>query len=165
MYIITECPRSKGATTTFLCVHPVVENDTGGENTLILVEQILALYLVTLSGSKHLSREGEKGIKSRREPFVLMPDHVRDDAEIGTSPGQFEESALGEWCIALASILCIGGWYARTHPTTGNDQVIQRLARLLGFLTFGLTDAASPDMESEETSRKAEREQDAPARS
>jgi hypothetical protein len=69
------------------------------------------------------------------------------------------------WCIALASILCIGGWYAHTHPTTGNDQVIQRLARLLGFLTFGLTDAASPDMESEETSRKAEREQDAPARS
>ncbi len=60
--------------------------------------RVLALSLVALCDHEHLSREGEKRIESRREPFVLMPDHVRDDGEIGTSPGQLEKSALGEFC-------------------------------------------------------------------
>jgi hypothetical protein len=49
------------------------------------------------------------------------------------------------WCIALAGTACFGGWYAYTHPTTGNDQVMLRLARLLRFLTFGLTDSPFPE--------------------
>ena len=60
------------------------------------------------------------------------------------------------WCIALAGTACFGGWYAHTHPTTGNDQVMLRLARLLRFLTFGLTDY--PFLESgldEDTSQEA----------
>ncbi len=65
------------------------------------------------------------------------------------------------WCIAVASTLLFGGWYAHTHPTTGNDRVIQRLVRLLWFLTFGLTDPPVPDLESEDTSREAERERSA----
>ena len=48
------------------------------------------------------------------------------------------------WCIALASTVCFGGWYAHTHPATGNDRVMRRLARLLRFLTFGLTEAPFP---------------------
>jgi hypothetical protein len=35
------------------------------------------------------------------------------------------------WCMALASTAFFGGWYAQTHPTTGNDRVMRRLARLL----------------------------------
>jgi len=62
------------------------------------------------------------------------------------------------WCLALAGTLLFGGWYAYTHPTTGNDRMIRRLARLLWFLTFGLTDDPPPDLESEETSREGERE-------
>jgi hypothetical protein len=68
------------------------------------------------------------------------------------------------WCIALASTVFFGGWYAHTHPLTGNDQVMRRLARLLRFLTFGLTDAPFPDPEGEDTSREAEKEPDGPAR-
>lgn len=59
------------------------------------------------------------------------------------------------WCVALASTLLFGGWYAHTYPTTGNDLVIRRLARLLWFLTFGLTDTPSSDTQSEGTSREA----------
>ena len=69
------------------------------------------------------------------------------------------------WCIALASTACFVGWYTHTHPTTGNDLVMRRLARLLRFLTFGLTDSPFPNLESEDTSREAQRERDAPARS
>jgi hypothetical protein len=69
------------------------------------------------------------------------------------------------WCIALASTLCFGGWYAATHPTTGNDRVMRRLARLLRYLTFGLTDYPLPDLESEERSSEAQRQPDTPARS
>lgn len=54
------------------------------------------------------------------------------------------------WCVALASVLFFGGWYAHTHPTTGNDLMIRRLVRLLWFLTFGLTDAPSSDQKSED---------------
>jgi hypothetical protein len=68
------------------------------------------------------------------------------------------------WCMALASTAFFGGWYAQTHPTTGNDRVMRRLARLLWFLTFGLTDAPSADLVGEDTSREAEKEQDVPAR-
>ena len=68
------------------------------------------------------------------------------------------------WCMALAGIAFFGGWYAHTHPLTGNDRVMRRLARLLRFLTFGLTDAPFPEMEGENTSRVAEKEQDGPAR-
>jgi hypothetical protein len=64
------------------------------------------------------------------------------------------------WCIALASTAFFGGWYASTHPATGNDQVMRRLARLLRFLTFGLTDAPFPDPDGEDTSREAEKRQD-----
>jgi hypothetical protein len=67
------------------------------------------------------------------------------------------------WCIAIASTLFFGGWYAHTHPTTGNDRVIRGLARLLWFLTFGLTDYPSSDLESEDASRESERERDVPA--
>jgi len=49
------------------------------------------------------------------------------------------------WCIALASTACFAGWYAHTHPTTGNDWVMLQLARLLRFLTFGLTDSPFPE--------------------
>lgn len=56
------------------------------------------------------------------------------------------------WCMALASTLCFGGWYAQTHPTTGNDWVMRRLARLLQFLTFGLTEAPFPEPSGEDTS-------------
>jgi hypothetical protein len=65
------------------------------------------------------------------------------------------------WCLALAGTLLFGGWYAYTHPTTGNDWVMQRLVRLLWFLTFGLTDDPSPDLESEDTSRGGEKERSA----
>jgi hypothetical protein len=69
------------------------------------------------------------------------------------------------WCVALASILFFGGWYAHTHPTTGNDRVMRRLARFLRVLTLGLTDAPFPDQEDENAHLLAEKEQDdAPAR-
>lgn len=58
------------------------------------------------------------------------------------------------WCVALVSMVCFGGWYAQTHPTTGNDHVIRRLVRLLWFLTFGLTDAPSSDQKSEDVCLK-----------
>jgi hypothetical protein len=64
------------------------------------------------------------------------------------------------WCMALASILCFGGWYARMHPTTGNDRVIRRLTRLLWFLTFGLTDRPSDPVESLGNSQEGEHSQD-----
>jgi len=64
------------------------------------------------------------------------------------------------WCLALASTAFFGGWYAHTHPTTGNDQVMRRLVRLLQFLTFGLTDAPFSALEDKDTSREA----DVPAR-
>jgi len=69
------------------------------------------------------------------------------------------------WCVALASVLFFGGWYAHTHPLTGNDQMIRRLTRLLRFLTFGLTDAPSPDLKSEGTSREVQGGPDAPVHS
>jgi hypothetical protein len=68
------------------------------------------------------------------------------------------------WCIALASTAGFVGWYAHTHPANGKDQVMERLARLLRVLTFGLTDSPFPDLEGEDTSREAERERDVPAR-
>jgi hypothetical protein len=44
------------------------------------------------------------------------------------------------WLLALIGIVCVGGWYAHTHPTAGrNDPVFQQLARVLRLLTFGLT--------------------------
>lgn len=49
------------------------------------------------------------------------------------------------WCLALASTICFVGWYAHTHPTTENARVMLRLARLLRFLTFGLTDCPFPE--------------------
>lgn len=54
------------------------------------------------------------------------------------------------WCLALASTVFFGGWYAYTHPTTGNDHMIRQITRLLRFLTFGLTDAPSSDHKSED---------------
>jgi hypothetical protein len=66
------------------------------------------------------------------------------------------------WCVALASVLFFGGWYAHTHPRTGNDQMIRLLTRLLWFLTFGLTDAPFPDLKSEGTSREVQGGPDAP---
>jgi hypothetical protein len=68
------------------------------------------------------------------------------------------------WCIALAITAFFGGWYAHTHPTTGNDRVMRRLARLLRCLTFGLTDAPFPDLDGENSSREAEKEQAVPVR-
>ena len=68
------------------------------------------------------------------------------------------------WCGALASTVCLGGWYAHTHPTTRNDQVMRRLARLLRFLTFGLTEAHFPESSCEDTSPEAERQPDMSAR-
>src|SRR5579864_3504134 len=53
---------------------------------------------VVLCDHKHFSREGEKRVESRRQPFVLMPDHVCDYGEVGTTPGQLEQSTLGEFC-------------------------------------------------------------------
>ena len=44
------------------------------------------------------------------------------------------------WCLTLIGMVFFGGWYAHTHPTTGNDRVIRGLMRLLWVLTFGLTD-------------------------
>lgn len=68
------------------------------------------------------------------------------------------------WCLVLVSILCFGGWYTRTHPATGNDRVMVRLARLLQFLTFGMTDCPFPEPGfHEDTSREAAREQETPA--
>lgn len=64
------------------------------------------------------------------------------------------------WCVALASVLFIGGWYAHTHPSTGNDQMIQRLMRLLRFLTFGLTDAPSADQKGKDTREETGRDWD-----
>lgn len=64
------------------------------------------------------------------------------------------------WCMALASTLCFGGWYAYTHPTTGNDRVIRRLTRLLWFLTFGLTDNPSSPVESLDSSQESGHAQD-----
>src|SRR5258708_32910991 len=34
------------------------------------------------------------------------------------------------WCLALTLTLGIGGWYAVTHPETGRDRTILRVARL-----------------------------------
>ena len=49
------------------------------------------------------------------------------------------------WLLALVGIVCVGGWYAHTHPTAGrNDQVFQQIARVLRLLTFGLTGGPSP---------------------
>jgi hypothetical protein len=52
------------------------------------------------------------------------------------------------WCLALMGMVCFGGWYARTHPTTENDQIFRQLKRLLWLLTFGLTDKPSSPVES-----------------
>jgi hypothetical protein len=68
------------------------------------------------------------------------------------------------WCIALASTALFGGWYAQTHPTTGNDRVMRQVTRFLWFLTFGLTDAPLPNQQGEGARREAEKEQDVPAR-
>ncbi len=65
------------------------------------------------------------------------------------------------WCVALASTLFFGGWYAQTHPTTGNDRVMRRLARLLRFLTFGLTEAPFPEPSGEDTSSESDNQPDA----
>jgi len=49
------------------------------------------------------------------------------------------------WVLTLIGIVCVGGWYARTHPTAGkDDQVFQRIVRLLRILTFGLTGGPCP---------------------
>lgn len=66
------------------------------------------------------------------------------------------------WCIALAGTLCFGGWYASTHPTTGNDRAIRRITYLLWCLTGGLTDTPSPEQESEYVSQKTEQGRDVP---
>lgn len=48
------------------------------------------------------------------------------------------------WLLALIGIVCVGGWYARTHPPAGrNDHVFQHIARVLRLLTFGLTGGPS----------------------
>lgn len=49
------------------------------------------------------------------------------------------------WLLAAIGIVCVGGWYAHTHPTAGrNDQVFQQIAHVLRFLTFGLTRCPDP---------------------
>ena len=50
------------------------------------------------------------------------------------------------WCVAMMSTLLVGGWYASTHPTTGTDRVILQVARVLRFLTFGLTEYPPPHL-------------------
>jgi hypothetical protein len=67
------------------------------------------------------------------------------------------------WCIALASTACFAGWYAHAHPTAGNDRVMLRLARLLRFLTFGLTEAPFPEPSGEDTSSEADKQPGVPA--
>jgi hypothetical protein len=69
------------------------------------------------------------------------------------------------WCVVMASTLLFGGWYASTHPTTGNDLVIRRIVRLLRVLTFGLTDAPSPNLKSGGITQETEEGQEAPSRS
>jgi hypothetical protein len=44
------------------------------------------------------------------------------------------------WCLALTFTLCFGGWYAVTHPSSGNNRTILRVAHVLYLLTFGLTE-------------------------
>jgi hypothetical protein len=51
------------------------------------------------------------------------------------------------WCLALTLTLGFGGWYAVTHPETDHDRTILRVAYLLYFLTFGLTEYPPPTAE------------------
>lgn len=70
------------------------------------------------------------------------------------------------WCIALVCALFFGGWYAWTHPTTGNDRAMRKLARLLRGLTFGLTDSPFPETGVQNnTHQEAPAEQQTPRRS
>ena len=48
------------------------------------------------------------------------------------------------WCLALTLTLGFGGWYAVTHPETGCDRTMLRVAHLLSFFTFGLTEYPPP---------------------
>lgn len=51
------------------------------------------------------------------------------------------------WLLALIGLICVGGWYARTHPTAGgNDHVFQHIAGALRILTFGLTREPDPQV-------------------
>src|SRR5689334_8367263 len=52
------------------------------------------------------------------------------------------------WCLALALTLFVGGWYASTHPGHGTDRTLRRLARVLSFLTFSLSEYPDPSAES-----------------
>ena len=65
----------------------------------------------------------------------------------------------------MASTLLFGGWYASTHPTTGNNLVITRIVRLLRVLTCGITDAPSPNLKSDGITQETEEDQEALARS
>lgn len=56
-----------------------------------------------------------------------------------------EEGML--WCLALTLTLSFGGWYAVTHPETGYDRTMQRVAHLLAVLTGGLTAYPPPATE------------------
>lgn len=70
------------------------------------------------------------------------------------------------WCIVLVCTLVFGDWYAWTHPTTGNDRVMCKLARLLRFLTLGLTDSPFPETDArKDTYQEAQAEQETQHRS
>jgi hypothetical protein len=58
------------------------------------------------------------------------------------------------WCLALTLTLGLGGWYAMTHPETGCDRTMRRVAHLLSVLTCGLTAYAPPT--AEETAQRGD---------
>lgn len=54
------------------------------------------------------------------------------------------------WCLVLMLTLSAGGWYAMTHPSSRDDHTIRRVAHVLYFLTFGLTEYPPPTTEKSE---------------
>lgn len=117
--------------------HPAVLGDTG-----------LALFSDVRRAEKEVERImlGECPMASSADLVLERLDHlVQTDLVLWLQMTVVMGGML--WCLALALTLFVGGWYASTHPDRGTDRIIRRLARVLSFLTFSLSEYPNPSAE------------------